>query len=34
MIVKGRAEPGRELSDEARAQLRLRYELAVASACR
>ncbi len=34
MIVNGRAELGRELTDEARAQLRLRYELAVASACR
>lgn len=34
MIVNGRAELGRELSDEARAQLRLRYELAVAAAGR
>ncbi|MGH7292046.1 MAG: AAA family ATPase [Myxococcota bacterium] len=34
MIVNGRAELGHELSDEARAQLRLRYELAVAAAGR
>jgi predicted kinase len=34
MIVNGRAELGRDLSDEARAQLQLRYELAVASAGR
>jgi predicted kinase len=34
MMVNGRAELGRELSGDARAQLRLRYELAAASACR
>jgi predicted kinase len=34
MIVNGRAELGRDLSDEARAQLRLRYELAAACAGR
>lgn len=34
MIVNGRAQLGRDLSDEARAQLQLRYELAVASAGR
>ncbi|MGH2899441.1 MAG: phosphotransferase, partial [Solirubrobacteraceae bacterium] len=34
MIVNGRAELGRELSDEARAQLRLRYEIAAAAAAR
>jgi len=32
MIVNGRAAMGGELSDEARAQLRLRYELAAAAA--
>ncbi len=34
MIVNGRAEMGRDLSADARAQLRLRYELAIAAAGR